>query len=51
QQAPRQNMGNASSGGGSYGNNSNSAPARPAQAPAVPRPAPNFSDMDDDIPF
>ena len=31
----------------------NSAPAQrpPAQRPAQPRPAPNFSDMDDDIPF
>ncbi|MQR00477.1 single-stranded DNA-binding protein [Glaciimonas soli] len=45
--APRQNMGNASSGGSSYGN---SAPSRPAQS-APSRPAPNFSDMDDDIPF
>jgi single-strand DNA-binding protein len=48
-------MGMDSGGGGSY----DSAPSRPAprQAPAAPaarpqpKPAPNFSDMDDDIPF
>lgn len=40
-QAPRQAMGGGNSGGG--------APA-PRQQPAS-RPAPNFSDMDDDIPF
>jgi len=43
--APRQ-----SSGGSSYNAPAGNAPARPAQAPAS-RPAPNFSDMDDDIPF
>src|SRR5450830_50082 len=59
----RQGMGGGASmddGGGSYGG---SAPARQssgggaaagggaARAPAAARPAPNFSDMDDDIPF
>jgi len=48
-------MNDANSGGGSY----DSAPSRPAPRPApptpaarpAPKPAPNFSDMDDDIPF
>ena len=40
----RPNPGNASAGGGGGGGGS----ARP---PAQSRPAPNFSDMDDDIPF
>lgn len=48
-------MDDGGSGGGSY----DSAPSRPAprQAPPTPaarpapKPAPNFSDMDDDIPF
>jgi len=56
----RQGMGGGASmddGGGSYGGG---APARQssggggggaARAPAAARPAPNFSDMDDDIPF
>jgi len=59
----RQGMGGGAGsddGGGSYGG---SAPARQssgggaaagggaARAPAAARPAPNFSDMDDDIPF
>ncbi|AKZ61549.1 single-stranded DNA-binding protein [Herbaspirillum hiltneri N3] len=55
----RQGMGGgASDDGGSYGGG---APARQssgggagggaARAPAAARPAPNFSDMDDDIPF
>ncbi|KAF3998711.1 single-stranded DNA-binding protein [Glaciimonas immobilis] len=56
--APRQSGGGAG-GGSSYNNapSGNSTPARPAQAPSRPaqapasRPAPNFSDMDDDIPF
>ena len=39
--APRQNVGNSSAGS-----------SAPASRPAAPsRPAPNFSDMDDDIPF
>jgi len=47
--------------GGGYGASAAPAPARqnaggsgggaPARAPAANRPAPNFSDMDDDIPF
>jgi len=48
--------------GGGYGAGAAPAPARqsagggsgggaPARAPAASRPAPNFSDMDDDIPF
>ncbi|MDY7577807.1 single-stranded DNA-binding protein [Herbaspirillum sp. RTI4] len=41
QQAPRQNVGNAAAGGSGGGG---------SRAPAS-RPAPNFSDMDDDIPF
>jgi single-strand DNA-binding protein len=58
----RQGMGDA--GGGSYGGDDmggyDAAPSRPAPqrqaapAPAArpqPKPAPNFSDMDDDIPF
>lgn len=48
-------MDDGGSGGGSY----DSAPSRPAPRPApptpaarpAPKPAPNFSDMDDDIPF
>jgi single-strand DNA-binding protein len=44
--APRQSAGGSSYNAPPSGN----APARPAQAPAS-RPAPNFSDMDDDIPF
>lgn len=40
--APRQ-----SSGGGSYGGGSGGAPRSSGSS----RPAPNFSDMDDDIPF
>ncbi|MCW5296987.1 single-stranded DNA-binding protein [Herbaspirillum lusitanum] len=62
----RQGMGGGASmddGGGSYGGGGGggSAPARQssgggasggaARAPAAARPAPNFSDMDDDIPF
>ena len=54
----RQGMGGDSmdDGGGSYENSRPAAPApRPQQqAPAArpaPKPAPNFSDMDDDIPF
>jgi len=58
----RQGMGGgASDDGGSYGGGGG-APARQssgggasggsaARAPAAARPAPNFSDMDDDIPF
>lgn len=58
----RQGMGGGASmddGGGSYGGGGG-APARQssggggggaARAPAAARPAPNFSDMDDDIPF
>ena len=58
----RQGMGGgASDDGGSYGSGGG-APARQssgggaggggaARAPAAARPAPNFSDMDDDIPF
>ncbi|ASU37556.1 single-stranded DNA-binding protein [Herbaspirillum sp. meg3] len=59
----RQGMGGGASmddGGGSYGGGGGGAPARQssggggggaARAPAAARPAPNFSDMDDDIPF
>jgi len=52
----RQGMGGGASDDGGYGGAP--APARqnagggaPARAPAANRPAPNFSDMDDDIPF
>lgn len=61
----RQGMGGGASmdDGGSYGGGGGGAPARQssggaggggggaARAPAAARPAPNFSDMDDDIPF
>ena len=62
----RQGMGGGASddgGSGSYGGGGGGAPARQsagggagggggaARAPAAARPAPNFSDMDDDIPF
>jgi single-strand DNA-binding protein len=56
----RQGMGGGASDDGGYGGGA-PAPARqnagssgggaPARAPAANRPAPNFSDMDDDIPF
>lgn len=54
----RQGMGGGASDDGGYGGGA-PAPARqssggggaPARAPAATRPAPNFSDMDDDIPF
>ncbi|WP_034295988.1 single-stranded DNA-binding protein [Herbaspirillum sp. RV1423] len=57
----RQGMGGGSSmdeAGGGYGGgaaparqNTGGAAAGAARAPAAARPAPNFSDMDDDIPF
>ena len=62
----RQGLGGGASddgGSGSYGGGGGGAPARQsagggagggggaARAPAAARPAPNFSDMDDDIPF
>jgi single-strand DNA-binding protein len=56
----RQGMGGADAGMGMDDGGYESAPSRPAprQAPPAPaarpqpqRPAPNFSDMDDDIPF
>ncbi len=62
----RQGMGGGASddgGSGSYGGGGGGAPARQsagggagggggaARSPAAARPAPNFSDMDDDIPF
>jgi len=52
--------GGASDDGGGYGSApparqsagpGSSSGAAPARAPAANRPAPNFSDMDDDIPF
>ncbi|MES2300074.1 MAG: single-stranded DNA-binding protein [Pseudomonadota bacterium] len=54
----RQGMG-GDAGGGMDDGGYDSAPARPAARPApaapaarpAPKPAPNFSDMDDDIPF
>ncbi|WP_394781858.1 single-stranded DNA-binding protein [Undibacterium sp.] len=51
----RQGMGGGDDSGGGYGASSapaprQSAPAQQRPAPAS-RPAPNFSDMDDDIPF
>ncbi|MBC3934051.1 single-stranded DNA-binding protein [Undibacterium sp. CY7W] len=54
----RQGMGGGM-GGGAGMDDGYGAPAAPAQRPAAPaqrpapvsRPAPNFSDMDDDIPF
>jgi single-strand DNA-binding protein len=56
----RQGMGGADAGMGMDDSGYESAPSRPAPRPAPPapaarpqpqRPAPNFSDMDDDIPF
>ncbi|MES2932612.1 MAG: single-stranded DNA-binding protein [Pseudomonadota bacterium] len=52
----RQGMGDAPMDAGGYSGNSapaprQSAPAASAPRPAASKPAPNFSDMDDDIPF
>ena len=56
----RQGMGGDSQGDDSAGSYDNSRPAQSAPAPRqqpaaparpAPKPAPNFSDMDDDIPF
>ena len=57
----RQGMGGAAGGGGAMDDDYSNAPTQRANAPATAgssnaprqaaRPAPNFSDMDDDIPF
>jgi single-strand DNA-binding protein len=56
--APGGDEGASSGGGGSSGSNYSArpasaprAPSAPAQRPAAAKPATNFDDMDDDIPF